>query len=120
MIDCVPNDRILLERSMNVNNARCLRLVRTAIARMEADWDSGVRLVERHLDVMRRGETCSEHYLDAIVAALRRGPESFRHLMLAEDDQGQVLRSIFPFGGLVSNADMLQVVREVPREAGAA
>jgi len=103
---------------MTREDSRSLALSRAAVQRLSADWDRWVPMVRRNLDLMRARSTCSRVYLDRWEDLLARGPEEVAAVVLAPTDEGQVLRSIHPFAGILHPRERWALLAERAREEG--
>jgi hypothetical protein len=62
-------------------------------------------------------ECCGERYLDRWDELIAGGPDVLTVVLLEETDEGQVLRSICPFGGILSEDERLQIISDCWNEA---
>src|SRR5262249_31955187 len=98
------------DRQSLILNSRALQAARH-------DWPRAVGIICRNLATMRAAESCSARYLDTWQRLTAQGPDVLATVVLAETDEGQVLRSVSPLGGLLSKSDRLRIIKDCWREA---
>jgi hypothetical protein len=87
---------------MNREDRRTLMLTEAALARLASDWPRRAATVAENIATMRRAGSCAERYLRRWEELLAQGPEALRAVLLADSDEAQVLRSVYPLAGLLS------------------
>jgi hypothetical protein len=75
-----------------------------------SDWDRHVPTIRRNLATMRRAGSCSALYLDRWEQLLAAGPETLCEVVLADTDEGQVLRSVHPLAGILAPHERWRVL----------
>lgn len=94
---------------------RSWHLNRAALANARTNWAEATFCIERNLTRMREAGCTSPFYIDRCMALMMEGFEAMQDAFLALTDEGQVLRSVHPFGGLLSQDERLEIIRRTSR-----
>jgi hypothetical protein len=81
--------------------------MRVALEKAALDWPAAVAIIRRNIGTMRRAESCSERYLARWEELVEQGRDIVVAVILADTNEGQVLRSIFPMGGILTEFERL-------------
>jgi len=101
--------------ALSLEDRRSWQLNAAAIKHACADWPTAKIIVAQNLDRMDLGRRVAPGYVSRCRDLLRLGPEAMKAAFLALDDDGQVLRSIHPWAGLLPNAERLAILRATRR-----
>lgn len=82
-----------------------------ALRKAEADWPRAVVLIESNLIRMEAAGWTSPLYIERCRVLLAEGIESMRSVFLALTDEGQVLRSVHPFAGLLTHEERIEIIK---------
>lgn len=104
--------------SLSPEDLRSWRLNEAALAHACRDWGRVAPIIRRNLDRLRRERRIAPGYLDRCAELFLRGPETMRAAFLDLTHEGQVLRSIHPFAGLLTPAERNAILRETRRKRG--
>lgn len=94
---------------------RSWHLNAASIAHACGDWPRARRILVRNLDRMDREHRVAPAYVAKIRSLMEQGPEVMKERFLALTDEGQMLRSIHPWAGLLPNAERLEILRATKR-----
>lgn len=111
--DCnrkAPSAMTREDRQSLILNSRALQAARH-------DWPGAIGVIRRNLDTMRAAKSCSARYLDKWQQLIAQGPDVLATVVLAETDEGQVLRSVSPLGGILTEGDRLRIIKDCWSEA---
>ena len=101
--------------TLTPEDRRSWRLNEASIRHAMADWPSARRLVTANLDRMARNERVAPAYITRCRGLLEQGPEAMKAAFLALTDEGQVLRSVHPWAGLLPDAERMAILRATRR-----
>lgn len=102
--------------ALSLEDRRSWHLNAAAIAHACADWTSAHPVVMRNLDRMDRERRVAPAYVSRCRDLMQQGPQAVREAFLAISEEGQVLRSIHPWAGLLPNAERLAILRNTRRQ----
>ena len=94
---------------------RSWHLNAAAIGHACADWPAAEIVVTRNLDRMDRDERVTPAYVARCRSLLGQGSEAMKNAFLAITDEGQLLRSIHPWAGLLPNSERIAILRATRR-----
>lgn len=94
---------------------RSWHLNAAAIEHACADWPKAVTILTRNLDRMERDRLVAPNYISRCRDLMRRGPETMKSAFLEFTHEGQLLRSIHPWAGLLPNKERLSILRATKR-----
>lgn len=95
---------------------RSWHLNRAALDHACRDWPSASIIIENNLQRLERKQLVAPAYIVRCRELFEQGPEQMREAFLALTDEGQLLRSIHPFAGLLETSERQEVL-ERTREA---
>lgn len=100
---------------LTYEDLRSWHLNAAALSKAAADWDRAAELIRSNLDRMEQAGTTSAVYIERLRELLSQGQDTMRAVFLSLTDEGQVLRSVHPFAGLLSQAERLEIIRQTAR-----
>ncbi len=98
--------------TLSIEDRRSWHLNATAIEHACSDWATAYPVIIRNLDRMEREKRVARAYVSRCRHLMQQGPEAVREAFLALSEEGQVLRSIHPWAGLLPNAERLEILRK--------
>lgn len=102
-------------RSLTPEDIRSWHLNAAAIRHACADWNQATIIVSRNLDRMELEKRVAPVYVARCRELMQQGPNAVKAAFLALTDEGQLLRSIHPWAGLLPNAERLAVLHATRR-----
>lgn len=81
---------------------RSWHLNEAALHQACCDWQAASKIIRRNLERMSRKKLVAPRYILRCRELLEAGPEQMTAAFLAITDEGQLLRSIHPFAGLLT------------------
>lgn len=94
---------------------RSWRLNAAAIAHARADWPKAKAVINLNLDRMEQRQTVSPAYIARCRGLVALGIDEAAAAFLALTEEGQVLRSVHPWAGLLPNDERLKILAETMR-----
>jgi hypothetical protein len=104
--------------AMTPEDLKSFRINLAGLQSARKNWPAALVVIRKNLATMRAAESCSERYLDRWEELLAGGPDQVAEIILAQTSEGQVLRSLCPFAGLIDEDERRRIVKEayaVPR-----
>lgn len=106
--------------SLSPEDRRSWHLNAAAIAHARADWSRAKAVITLNLDRMERRQTVSPTYIARCRELVSLDIDEMAAVFLALTDEGQVLRSVHPWAGLLPNDERLKILAATRRPLGAA
>jgi hypothetical protein len=97
---------------MNREDRQSLALTRLSLTKAHRDWPKAEAIVRRNIQTMRAAGTCADKYLARLEQLIEQGVGQFSEVLLRENDEGQVLRSISVLSGILTQDERLLIIRE--------
>jgi hypothetical protein len=102
--------------ALSPEDRRSWQLNAAAIAHACSSWSTAKIVVTRNLDRMDREKRVGPAYLARCRDLVQQGPEVMKAAFLDVSDEGQLLRSIHPWAGLLPNTERFAILRETRRQ----
>lgn len=96
--------------TLTYEDNRSWHLNEAALRHACQDWTAASKVIQHNLEVMGEQHRIAPHYLDRCYELLAKGPVEMRTAFLSVTDEGQVLRSIHPFAGLIPAQERLEIL----------
>jgi hypothetical protein len=97
---------------MNREDRQSFALNEAGLKRAGEAWPEAKLLIAKNIETMRTAESCSEKYLARWEQLLAGSYEQLCSAILADTNEGQVLRSINPLSGLLTPEERLKIIRD--------
>lgn len=102
--------------TLTPEDKRSWRLNEAALAHASRDWPSASKIIARNLDRLEREQRAAPAYIARCRDLFAQGPDEMREAFLALTDEGQVLRSIHPFAGLLPQREREMILRQTRKD----
>lgn len=79
------------------------------------DWTDASKIIAHNLDRLERERRLAPTYLARCRELFEKGPEDMRSAFLALTEEGQVLRSIHPFAGLLGPDERAKILERTSK-----
>jgi hypothetical protein len=96
---------------MNREDTQSLELTKAALRHAAERWPEAKQLMLRNIATIRSAESCSERYIERWEELIQGRFAELCAVVLADTDEGQVLRSASPLAGLIPEEERLEIIR---------
>lgn len=101
--------------SLAYEDKRSWHLNEAALDHACRDWGAAAEVIKHNLDAMGEHHRIAPRYLQRCYDLLAQGPVEMRTAFLGLTDEGQVLRSIHPFAGLLPERERREILQHTKR-----
>jgi hypothetical protein len=96
---------------MTREDHQSLALTRLSLTKAAEAWPEAKAILRRNIQTMRAAESCADKYLLRLEQLAEQGFDQFSEVLLRENDEGQVLRSVAVLSGILTQDERLEIIR---------